>query len=133
MSQCKENKSDRGPDDLPKSHTLLIPEGCWESRTSPQSINLMHLMGSTPTQQCKKCLEKGSFVLSASYRCVASMAALPGDFSPQFALRRSNIVCLGPLESPFQEFGHNRILLIYNNCHCSVVMHQSSSHMAQFL
>lgn len=79
-------------------------------------------MGSPPTQQCRKCLEKERFVLSALHRCVASMAALPGDFPHQSALRRADIVCLGPLESPIPGIWSQHRLLICNNCHCSVVM-----------
>ena len=68
---------------------------------------------------------KGELCIKASHRCVASVAVLPGDFPPQSALRRADIVCLGPCSHPFQEFGHNHRRLICNICHCSVVMQQS--------
>lgn len=57
--------------------------------------SLMYLMGSTPTQQGRKCLGKEGFLLSAQHRCIASVAVLPGDFPHQSALWRADIVCLG--------------------------------------
>lgn len=125
MSQCRENKSDRGPGDLPKSHTLPIPEGRRESWASRQSTDLMYLKGSTPTRQCRNVWKRTA--LCILHRCVASMAGLPGDFPPQSILRRADIACLGPWSHPFQEFGHDHGLLICNNCHCSVVMQKSPS------
>lgn len=133
MSQCRDNKSDRGPSDLP-NHThahahaqVAHPEGCWEPQVSPQSMDLMYLIRSTPTRQGMKRPEKESFELSTLHRCVTSVAVLPGDFPPQSSLRRADIVCLGPWSHHFQEFGHNCRLVICNICHCSVVMQQSPS------
>ena len=62
ICQCRESKSDRGPGDLPKSHThtLPIPEGCQESWASQQSMDLMHPMRPTPTQKWRECLGEES-------------------------------------------------------------------------
>lgn len=61
--QCKESKTNRGHSDLPKSHMLPNPEGCWETWASPQSVDFMHFTGSPPLQQHSEGSGKESFVL----------------------------------------------------------------------
>ena len=96
ICQCRESKSDRGPGDLSKSHTHCPSLKAARSRGPQKSMDLMHLMRSTPTQKRRKCLEKESFVPRPCTDVLHQWQCCPGTSLPSLHSERQTLSVWGP-------------------------------------